>query len=249
MITGASGGIGAATARRFAAAGERIAVHCRRSREAAEAVRDGLPGSGHCVVAGDVSTPEGAQELMDAAFDACGSIDVLVCNAGVAPSADNIHNPATADYRTWAQHFGQMSQTNFLGPAYLSWRFAHHLIERQEPGAIVNVGSRGAFIGEPDHPAYAASKAALHALGQSLAVALAPHRIQVASVAPGFVATERQRDRLSGDEGQRIRSQSPFGRVAEPEEIAEAVHWLASPEAAWCSGTILDANGASHLRV
>lgn len=111
-------------------------------------------------------------------------------------------------------------------------------------GHIVNVGSRGAYKGEPDHPAYGASKAALHALGQSLAVALAPHGIAVASVAPGFVETERVADRLTDQ----VRAQSPFGRVARPEEVAAAVCHLASPEAVWSSGAVLDLNGASHLR-
>ncbi|HEX4090693.1 MAG TPA: SDR family oxidoreductase, partial [Trebonia sp.] len=123
-----------------------------------------------------------------------------------------------------------------------------HLIARNAPGAIVNVGSRGAFRGEPDYPAYGASKAALHAFAQSAAVALAPHGIAVTAVAPGFVATERQSAKLAGDEGDAVRGQSPFGRVGTPEEIAAAIVYLASPQAAWSSGTILDVNGASYLR-
>ena len=96
----------------------------------------------------------------------------------------------------------------------------------------------GAFRGEPDHPAYAASKAALHAFAQSAAIALAP----------GFVATERQRAKLTGADGDALRADSPFGRVGTPGEIAAAIVFLASPEAAWSSGAILDANGASYLR-
>lgn len=91
------------------------------------------------------------------------------------------------------------------------------MIDARREGRIVNIGSRGAFRDEPDHPAYGATKAALHALGQSLAVSLAPHGI-AASVAPGFVATERVAGRLEG------------------------------PEAVWSSGTVLDVNGASYLR-
>ncbi|WP_156465872.1 MULTISPECIES: SDR family NAD(P)-dependent oxidoreductase [unclassified Rathayibacter] len=97
-------------------------------------------------------------------------------------------------------------------------------------------------------PACAASKAGLHALGQSLAVALAPHAISVTTVAPGFVATERQLAKLNSADGDALRAQSPFGRVGAPEEIAAAVFWLASTEATWSSGAILDANGASYLR-
>jgi 3-oxoacyl-[acyl-carrier protein] reductase len=125
---------------------------------------------------------------------------------------------------------------------------ARHLIDRRAGGSIVNVGSRGAFRGEPDHPAYGASKAALHAFGQSMAVALAPYNIAVTSVAPGFVATERQSAKLTGSGGDLLRSQSPFGRVGTPEEIAAAVHFLASPNATWASGAVVDLNGASYLR-
>ncbi len=89
---------------------------------------------------------------------------------------------------------------------------------------------------------------ALHALGQSLAVALAPHNISVTSVAPGFVATDRQAAKLGGVEGENLLNQSPFGRVGTPEEVAAAVLYLSSAEAMWSSGTILDLNGASYLR-
>jgi NAD(P)-dependent dehydrogenase (short-subunit alcohol dehydrogenase family) len=115
-------------------------------------------------------------------------------------------------------------------------------------GRIVNVSSRGAFRGEPDSPAYGASKAGLNALGQSLAVALAPHGIAVATVAPGFVETDMTNEHLKPPRGDGIRAQSPFGRVARPAEVAEAVRWLASPAAQWASGAVLDLNGASYLR-
>jgi NAD(P)-dependent dehydrogenase (short-subunit alcohol dehydrogenase family) len=110
------------------------------------------------------------------------------------------------------------------------------------------VSSRGAFRGEPGQPAYGASKAGLNALGQSLAVALAPLRITVAGVAPGYVQTDMAAPHLDGEAGAAIRAQSPFGRVARPEEIAAAVVFLASPAAEWASGAILDLNGASYLR-
>ena len=115
-------------------------------------------------------------------------------------------------------------------------------------GAIVNVGSRGAFRGEPDVPAYGASKAGLHAFGQSMAVALAQHDITVTSIAPGFIATDMAAQGLNGPGGDAIRAQSPFNRVATPEEVAAAVFWLASPAAGWSSGAVLDFNGASYLR-
>src|SRR5947209_16169438 len=96
-------------------------------------------------------------------------------------------------------------------------------------GRIVNVGSRGAFRGEPNQPAYGASKAGLIAFGQSLARALGPRGISVTAVAPGFVETDMAADELAGESGVRRRAESPLGRIATPEEIAAAVLYLASP--------------------
>jgi 3-oxoacyl-[acyl-carrier protein] reductase len=97
-------------------------------------------------------------------------------------------------------------------------------------------------------PAYGASKAGLHALGQSLAVALAPHDITVTSIAPGFIATDMAAQHLDGPRGAAILAQSPFNRVATADEVAAAILWLASAPAGWASGAVLDFNGASHLR-
>jgi NAD(P)-dependent dehydrogenase (short-subunit alcohol dehydrogenase family) len=113
---------------------------------------------------------------------------------------------------------------------------------------VVNVSSRGAFRGEPECPAYGASKAGLNAFGQSMAQALGAQGISVSTVAPGFVETDMARRVLEGPGGDAVRSQSPLGRVARPEEVAKAVVWLASPEARFSTGTIVDVNGASYLR-
>lgn len=115
-------------------------------------------------------------------------------------------------------------------------------------GRIVNVSSRGAFRGEPDAPAYGASKAGLNSMSQSLARALAPHNIFVGVVAPGWVETDMAADYLNGENGDSIRAQSPLGRVAKPEEVAYAVLFLASDGAEFATGTIIDVNGASYLR-
>ncbi|KQO05405.1 3-oxoacyl-ACP reductase [Agreia sp. Leaf244] len=248
LVTGASGGIGAAAATRFAQAGDRVALHYVKNRAGAEAVLASLPGEGHVLVSGDVQDPDAVSRIIASAITQLGQLDVLVVNAAVAPSADNRHVLGEIGYAEWVADFRRMIDVNLLGAANLAWGIADHLIQRRSPGAIVNVGSRGAFRGEPEYPAYASSKAGLHALGQSLAVALAPHGISVSSVAPGFVATPRQLSKLDGAEGDALRAQSPFGRVGTPAEIAEAVFWLASPQAVWSSGAILDANGASYLR-
>lgn len=248
IITGASRGIGRATAAAFAERGHRVAVHYSSRRDDAEDTLAGLAGEGHVLIGGDLSDPEVARGLVAEAVDRLGEVDVLVNNAAVAPGAANSHRIGDTSWDTWTSAWRSMVDVNLLGAVNVTWAVAQHLIDRGAPGSIVNVGSRGAFRGEPDHPAYGASKAALHAFGQSAAVALAPHGISVTSVAPGFVATERQAGKLAGAEGDAVRDQSPFGRVGTPEEIASAIVYLASPEAAWSSGTVLDLNGASHLR-
>ncbi|GAB3624782.1 hypothetical protein GCM10027418_28670 [Mariniluteicoccus endophyticus] len=115
-------------------------------------------------------------------------------------------------------------------------------------GVLVTGSSRGAGAAIARAPAYGASKAGLHALGQSMALQLGRHGIAVTSVAPGFIETDMAGAHLDGELGDATRGQSPFGRVARPEEIADAVVALASPAAEWASGAVIDLNGASHLR-
>jgi NAD(P)-dependent dehydrogenase (short-subunit alcohol dehydrogenase family) len=248
LVTGASRGIGRAVAHAFAARGDRVAVHYGSDAASGEATLAALPGDGHVLVGGDLSDPGTAERIATTAHEALGGVDVLVNNAAVATSDANAHPVAEVSYQDWQRIWQRMVDVNLLAAANLSYCVARHLIARGAPGRIVHIGSRGAFRGEPDHPAYGASKAALHAFGQSLAVALAPYDISVTSVAPGFTATDRVADRLTGPSGEALRAQSPFGRVGTPEEVAAAVVYLASAEATWASGTILDLNGASHLR-
>ncbi|MET3642829.1 NAD(P)-dependent dehydrogenase (short-subunit alcohol dehydrogenase family) [Prescottella equi] len=245
LVTGASSGIGRATARAFAELGDTVAVHYATDREGAEHTRSELPGEGHTIVSGDIGDPEQARNLVEQAVSALGSLDVLVNNAAVAPSAVNRHPIADTSYDDWCAIWTRMVDVNLLGSARVTWAAAQHMTAG---GCIINVGSRGAFRGEPEHPAYGATKAALHALGQSLAIALAPRGIAVSSVAPGFVSSERQQPKLNSHEGAALRQQSPLGRVGTPAEVAAAIVFLASPEAQWATGTILDLNGASHLR-
>ncbi|MFB0835013.1 SDR family NAD(P)-dependent oxidoreductase [Arthrobacter halodurans] len=245
LVTGAARGIGRAVAEAFAAAGDTVAVHYGTRRAEAESTVAALPGEGHLAVGGDLSDPGRVRDLVDEVVRRAGRIDVLVNNAAARMSP---HAVADTGYEEWQATWRSTLDVNLVGAANLSYCFARHLMGRRTGGRIVNVGSRGAFRGEPDHPAYGASKAALHALGQSLAVSLAPHGIAVASVAPGFVETERNEDRLNGPEGGALRAQSPWGRVAGAAEVAEAVRFLASPRAVWASGSVLDLNGASYLR-
>ncbi|MFC7387182.1 SDR family NAD(P)-dependent oxidoreductase [Sphaerisporangium rhizosphaerae] len=241
LVTGASRGIGRAVAAAFAGEGDRVAVHHRDSAELAERTRAGLPGGGHVVVQADIADPEQVRRMVDEAADGLGGIDVLVNNAGVF-----LPHPITeVSYEEWQEAWRRTLDLNLLGAANLTWCAVPHM---PSGGRIVNVSSRGAFRGEPHAPAYAASKAGMNALGQSLAIFLAPHGISVGTVAPGFVETDMTNEHLKAPRGDAIRAQSPFGRVARPEEIAAAVLYLASPAAEWASGAIIDLNGASYLR-
>ncbi len=248
LVTGGSRGIGRAVATAFAERGDRVAVHYATRRADAEETLRLLPGDGHVVIGGDLADPATARRVVDAAVAGLGQVDVLVNNAAQAPTEQTRHAIAEVAYDEWVAVWRRTIEVNLLGAADVTWAVARHLIERGAGGAIVNIGSRGAFRGEPEHPAYGAGKAALHAFGQSMALALAPHGISVTSVAPGFVATERQEGALAGDRGDALRGQSPFGRVGTAADVAAAVVHLASPEAVWSSGAILDVNGASHLR-
>ena len=247
LVTGASSGIGRATAHAFAEHGDTVAVHYSANRQGAEQTRTQLAGDGHMIVCGDVGDPTQARRIVDETVDTLGCLDVLVNNAAVAPTTELYHLVTDVTYDAWCAAWERIIKVNLLGAANVAWASVRHMISGGG-GRIINVGSRGAFRGEPEYPAYGASKAGLHALGQSLALALAPHHIAVSSIAPGFVASDRQQTRLASEEGIALRQQSPFGRVGTPSEVAAAIIYLASADAEWASGAILDLNGASHLR-
>jgi len=243
LVTGASRGIGRAVAQAFAESGDRVAVHYGGSPDAAEETRASLAGDGHVVVQADITDADAVRAAVATAADRLGGLDVLVNNAGIFVS----HPPLTTSYEDWQETWGRTLATNLTGAANATFCAVPHL-QASGGGAVVNVTSRGAFRGEPDTPAYAASKAGLNAFTQSMALALAPHDIRVAAVAPGFVETEMAKQVLHGPGGDAVRSQSPYGRVARPDEVASAVLWLASEGARFATGTIIDVNGASYLR-
>ena len=242
LVTGASRGIGRAVAQAFAAQGDRVAVHHRDSAALAQEVRPGCRAAATPVVRADLADAAAVRQMVDQAAAGLGGLDVLVNNAGIY-----VWHPVTeVSYEEWQEAWRNTLAVNLTGAANATWCAVQHI--KETGGRIVNVTSRGAFRGEPRHPAYGASKAGLNAFGQSMARALAPYGISVATVAPGYVETEMAAADLNSARGREIRAQSPFNRVAQPEEIAAAVLYLASDQGEWASGAILDLNGASYLR-
>ncbi len=243
VVTGGSRGIGRAVAQGFARRGARVAVLHRSNIDAARATLASLESGPHTSVAGDLSDAAEAERMLGRAADELGGLDVLVNNAGIGRA----HRVDQVGYEAWQDAWSDILATNLVAPANLCYLAARRMMGAGG-GRIVNVSSRGAFRGEPEQPAYGASKAALNALSQSLAQHLAPYGIFVGVVAPGFVETDMAAERLRGEAGDAIRAQSPLGRVARPEEVAYAVLFLASEGAAFATGAILDVNGASYLR-
>ena len=168
LVTGASRGIGAAIATELAGKGAKVIVHYAQDRARAQAVAAGLPGEGHRTVQADLVDPAIASDLVENIYADDRRLDVLVNNAGIyAP-----HPIREVDAEQWLQAWEQTLAVNLLAPAALC-HAAAQIMRRQGGGRIINIGSRGAFRGEPESPAYGAAKAGLHAMSQSLAVALA----------------------------------------------------------------------------
>jgi NAD(P)-dependent dehydrogenase (short-subunit alcohol dehydrogenase family) len=243
LVTGGSRGIGSAVATAFADRGARVAVSYLSNKTGAENAIAGMPGGPHLAIQADVTDAGSVQRMVTAVVETTGSLDIVVNNAGIWVA----HPPDESNFDDWQDAWRSTIDTNLVGPANVSFCAARHMIAHGG-GRLVNVSSRGAFRGEPEAPAYAASKAALNAMSQSLAQRLAPHGIFVGVVAPGFVDTERVAWKLDGPDGDAIRAQSPLGRVARPEEVAQAVLFLAAEGSEFSTGTIIDVNGASYLR-
>lgn len=243
LVTGGSRGIGRAVAALLAAHGARVAVHYQTNEAAARATLAALPGHGHVVLAADLGDADDALALPDHAAAALGRLDIVVNNAGIYEPHDISSLPPSAWRQAWERHLA----VNLAGPAHVIYGAVPHL-EAAGGGHVVNVSSRGAYRGEPEAPAYGAAKAGLNALGQSLAIALAPRRIRVVTVAPGWVETDMTREHLAGPAGDAVRAQSPWGRVATASEVAWAVLLSVSGRADALTGGVIDLNMASYLR-
>lgn len=248
-MTGASRGIGRVIAQQLAQRNVRVAIHYRNNRKAAEETQASLSGSGHASFAADLSDPAQASQLWKRVADTMGAVNILINNAGLYI----FHPPLRTAYDAWQFAWQHTLATNLVGPANLSLLAAQGMAEHAaDPvfgrGRIVNISSRGAFRGEPDAPAYAASKAGLNAVSQSLAKSLAAEAIYVYCIAPGWVETEMATSHLEGPEGPAILAQHPLGRVNRTDEVAGAAVYCALDAPAAMTGCVIDVNGASYLR-
>ncbi|MGD2084627.1 MAG: SDR family oxidoreductase [Candidatus Aminicenantes bacterium] len=243
LVTGGARGIGRAIAKAFAQRGAGIALHYNTNRKMAEDTLASLRGDNHLLLQADITEPASVQQVIETITHRFGALDIVVNNAAVFIP----HPLPETDFQHWQEAWQHTLAVNLSAPANLCYWAAQFMI-KHGGGRIINISSRGAFRGEPDAPAYGASKAALNAMSQSLAQKLAKHNIFVGVVAPGFVETEKVAHRLTGPEGEAIKKQSPLGRVARPEEVAQAVLFLAAEGSEFMTGTIIDVNGASYLR-
>ncbi len=243
LITGSSRGIGLETAAMFAKAGAKVAVHYNSNDTIAKDALKSLEGTGHILIKGDLFLEETPLILVQQVVEKLGGIDIVVNNAGIFEE----HPPSGTSYEEWKKKWDRTIKINLIAPVNITYCAAKEM-QKNGGGKVINISSRGAFRGEPEAPAYGASKGGLNSFSQSMAKALAKDNVYVYSIAPGFVETDMALDILNGPLGDSIRNQSPLGRVAKPEEIARTVLFLASDGTEFLTGGIIDVNGASYLR-
>ena len=241
LITGASRGIGAATAKLAAGRGWAVAVNYHRQRDAAQAVVDAIRADGGRAVAlaGDVANEADVLRLFADTEAALGPLSALVNNAGVLAPQMPL---ADMDVARWQR----ILATNVLGPLLCCREAVRRLSTRLggQGGAIVNVSSAAARLGSPgEYVDYAASKGALDTLTLGLAKEVAAEGIRVNGVRPGFIYTDMHAD--GGEPGRvdRVKAGIPMLRGGQPEEVAAAILWLLSDEASFTTGHLLDVAG------
>jgi 3-oxoacyl-(acyl-carrier-protein) reductase len=235
LVTGASGGIGAAVARTLHEAGATVALHGTRA-EALEALRAELGERAH-VTPADLSDPTAPEALAKRAAEAMGGLDILVNNAGL--TRDNLF------LRMSAEEWDRVLAVNLTAAFLLSKAVLRGMMKARW-GRIINVTSVVGHTGNPGQGNYAAAKAGLTAMTKSLAAEVASRGITVNCVAPGFIATAMT-DKLNDEQKARIMGQIPAGRMGDPQDCAAAVLYLASPEAAYVTGQTLHVNGGMAM--
>lgn len=244
LVTGASTGIGAATAIAFARAGADIAIHYNRSTDAAEQVAEQARahGSKVCTLRGDVLNPAGPAQLVDRAADELGGLDVLVNNAGGLVG----RQPMAEMDDDFLQ---EVMSLNYYSTAR-ACKAAIPYLRRSDAGAIVNVSSIAASNGGGNGSvAYCAAKAAISGYTHALAKELAGEGIRVNAISPGVINTPFHERHTSSDAMERMVGQIPMGRVGSPDECAGTMLYLASSDVAgFVTGQIVEVNGGHYFR-
>jgi NAD(P)-dependent dehydrogenase (short-subunit alcohol dehydrogenase family) len=246
LITGGGTGIGRATAELFAREGAQVMVSGRRRPELAETVH-GIERQGGraALVQGDVSQPKGAERMVNESIAALGGLDILVNNAGIIVRGASVTSVAIED---WDRVLG----IDLTG-VFLVSRFAlAHMLAAGHGGSIVNVSSVSGILGDANLAPYNAAKGGVNLLTKNMALDYAPHRIRVNAVCPGRVATPMPKSRLKpGDDWETLLAQwgrnIPLGRIGQPEDVAQAILFLASEEAGWITGATLVVDGGSTI--
>jgi 3-oxoacyl-[acyl-carrier protein] reductase len=236
VVTGASKGIGAAIARKLAEEGAAIVVNYASSKAGADAVVKDITSAGGRAIAvqGDVSKAAEAQHLFDEAVRQFGRLDILVNNSGV-------YEFAPIEQVT-EEHYRRVFDINVLGLLFTTQAAAKHL---GEGGSIINISSAVTTVLSPATAVYTGTKGAVNAITGVLANELAPRRIRVNAVSPGYVMTEgTQTAGITGSEMEAgIVAQTPLGRAGRPDDIAGVVAFLASDDARWITGETIAASG------
>ena len=237
VVTGSSSGIGFAVARRLAELGARVVVNSR-SADRAQQTADDLRDAGFTVTPapGDVATERGVKELFDRALDAHGTIDILVNNAGM-PSIKPAEELSLEDWR-------RTLDLNLTGP-FLCTQAAGRVMLAKGDGAIVNVSSMLAHISLPGRLAYVVSKRGLDGITSTLGIEWASRGVRVVSVNPAYVRTPLVDGAMQrgGFKQADVDRRTPLGRIAQPEEVANVVAFLASPAASYVTATGLLIDG------
>lgn len=243
LVTGASGGIGAAIVERLAAEGARPIIHYSRGRQGAQALLERIGGQG-LIVQGDLATEEGPGQLWQTALElAGGRLHGLVNNAGIRTEI-----PLEADAAQWREAWRREFQVNFFAAADLCREAVLHF-RAQGGGRIINMASRAAQRGyAADALPYGSSKAALINLTKSLARSSAGDGVVAVAIAPGWVRTEMAEQFIAQHGEAAATADIPLGRMAAPSEIAELVAFTLRPSQASLNGATLDVNGGSYIR-
>lgn len=238
FITGGSRGIGAATVKKLASYGAKIAFTYSSQQAAAETLLKELPNEGHKAYQLDISNAEQVETVLpQVVSDMGGLIHGVVNNAGITKDQLIL--------RMKNEDFQQVIQTNLNGTFYVSRFFAKHMLKNRQ-GSIVNMSSVVGAMGNPGQANYCASKSGVEGMTRSLALELASRSIRVNAIAPGYISSDMTKA-LTEEQLKAFSDNIPFGRAGEPEEIAETVAFLVSDSSSYITGQVIHVNGGLYL--